>query len=206
VSTPAFPWTFENASIGIEALNRELAAALTGEGLYADEAAAMLATWRLSYFESEGLRVFFLLPQSWTEAHLPLSISTPAKVTRVMVGRVELVTAHQRQVLEQLYALPDESLPTLPLYAQDPQALQLLQKGGQSHSELYRAVGREVPEALRLYESLGRFRDALLAHEWRTESDLTHRARLERVMRIFSACETDLSEPRITAAKLTTAP
>ena len=72
--------------------------------------------------------------------------------------------------------------------------------------ELYRAVGREVPEALRLYESLGRFRDALLAHEWRTESDVTHRARLERVMRIFSACETDLGEPQITAAKLTTAP
>ena len=28
----------------------------------------------------------------------------------------------------------------------------------------------------------------------------------ERVMRIFSACETDLSEPQVTDAKLTTAP
>ena len=206
VTTRAFPWTFENANIGVEALNRELAAALTSEGLYTDEAAAMLATWRLSYFESEGLRVFFLLPQSWTEAHLPLSISTPADITRVMVGRVELVTARQRGVLQKLYALPDEALPTMPLYAQDSQAYQLLRKGGQSHSELYRAVGREVPESLQLYESLGRFRDALLAHEWRTESDVTHRARLERVMRTFSACETDLSEPQITDAKLTTAP
>ena len=129
----------------VEALTRELAAALTSEGLYTDEAAAMLATWRLSYFESEGLRVFFLLPQVWTEAHLPLSISTPADITRVMVGRVELVTARQRGVLQKLYALPEEALPTMPLYAQDSQAYQLLRKGGQSHSELYRAVGARFP-------------------------------------------------------------
>jgi len=205
VSTPAFPWTVENQKSGLDALTAELAAALTGDGLFTDEAAAMLATWRLSYFESEGLRVFFLLPQVWTEAYLPLSISTPADITRVMVGRVELVTAHQREVLDQLYALPDDALPTMPLYAQDPKALQLLQEGGQSHSGLYRAVGREVPESLQLYESLGRFRDALLAHEWRTEADATRRARLQRVMRIFSACETDLSEPQITDARVTSA-
>ena len=109
VTAPAFPKSFGSQKSSLEQLQRELAAALTSEGLYADEAAAMLATWRLSYFESEGLRVFFLLPQPWTDARLPLSISTPADITRVMVGRVELVTAHQREVLRQLYALPDEA-------------------------------------------------------------------------------------------------
>ena len=48
----------------LEQLRRELADALTEQGLYADEAAAMLETWRLSYFESQGLRAFFLLPHA----------------------------------------------------------------------------------------------------------------------------------------------
>ena len=207
VTTPAFPGSSEKQTSSLDALNRELAAALTGEGLYPDEAAAMLATWRLSYFESEGLRLFFLLPQSWTEAHLPLSISTPAEITRVMVGRVELVTPQQRDALRRLHELPDAALPTWPpLYAQSREAHRLLQEGGRSHSELYRAVGLAVPESLQLYESLGRFRDALLAHEWQSEADATRRARLERIMRLYSACEVDLRETQITDAKLTTAP
>lgn len=45
-------------------LRLELAGALTAAGLFADEAQAMLETWKLSYFESEGLRLFFLLPQT----------------------------------------------------------------------------------------------------------------------------------------------
>ncbi len=106
---PAFPMASDKQSSHLDSLNRELSAALTREGLYADEAAAMLATWRLSYFESEGLRVFFLLPQSWTDGRLPLSISTPADITRVMVGRIELVTSHQREVLQKLDALPDNA-------------------------------------------------------------------------------------------------
>ena len=205
-TAPGYPKPFGNQKSSLEQLKRELAAALTGDGLYADEAAAMLATWSLSYFESEGLRVFFLLPQSWTDVQLPLSISTPAKVTRVMVGRVELVSAHQREVLQALSALPDETVQDgPPLYA-DPNVYRLMQAGESSHAELYRATGRKVPEALELFDSLGRFRDAFLAHEWRTESDAARRARLYRIMRLFSACEIGLDSPQITDAKLTTAP
>ena len=36
VTTRAFPWTFENQKVGLDALTRELAAALTGDGLYTD--------------------------------------------------------------------------------------------------------------------------------------------------------------------------
>jgi len=67
-------------------------------------------------------------------------------------------------------------------------------------------VGRQVPEPLQLYESLGRFRDALLTHEWATEVDATRRTRLERLMRIFSACETDFRQTQITDARVTSAP
>jgi len=203
---PAFPMVSDKQASHLDSLNRELSAALIGEGLFSDEAAAMLATWRLSYFESGGLRVFFLLPQAWTDARLPLSITTPARITRVMVGRVELVTAQQREVLQKLDALPDTAFAVTPLYrAGDPMVHRLLQEGGRTHGEIYRAAGREIPESLQLYESLGRFRDALLAHEWQNESDVARRARLRYMMQAFGACLNDLPEPQITDAKPTTA-
>ena len=147
-SAPAFAPAAAGMKSSLGDLRRELADALTEHGLYADEAAAMLETWKLSYFESQGLRAFFLLPQGWTDAHLPLSISTPADVTRVMVGRVELVSAHQRTMLATLQALPEASIPAIPLYVQDRSVVVdgLATKGPLSN--LYRKSGREVPESL----------------------------------------------------------
>ena len=205
-SVPDFVSAGSHVKTGLDSLRRELADALTAQGLFPNEAAAMLETWRLSYFESEGLRVFFLLPQEWTEARLPLSISTPSDITRVMVGRIELVTAQQRAVQRQLYALSDASFPTVPLYFEENRALELMRHGNHSHSELYRAVGREVPESLQLYESLGRFRDALLAHEWQLSQVPAERARLERILQSFGACAANLparrvSDPAVTSAK-----
>jgi hypothetical protein len=66
-----------------------------------------------------------------------------------------------------------------------------------SHASLYRAIGREVPQALQLYDSLGRFRDALLAHEYRS-ANIAQRMRLDKVMAYFSACEPDLPRPMVT--------
>ena len=43
----------------VVAANRTLLSALVAEGLYTDEARALLNTWELSYFKSTGLRVFF---------------------------------------------------------------------------------------------------------------------------------------------------
>ncbi|HET9448863.1 MAG TPA: hypothetical protein VFO35_21515 [Steroidobacteraceae bacterium] len=180
--------TAHAAQSALDALRLELRAALQTEGLYADEADAMLATWRLSYFDSEGMRVFFVLPRSWTEAQLPLSISAPAEVTRVMLGRVELISAHQEAALKRLYELPATAFDVPPLYYQDKSVLELMRGGARSHAELYRAVGRPVPDALGLYESLGRFRDALLAHEMRSASDAERKARLMLIMERFSAC------------------
>jgi len=59
---------------------------LAADGLFDDEARALLNTWELSYFKSTGLRVFFLVPRAWTDFYLPLEISQPADVNRVMVG------------------------------------------------------------------------------------------------------------------------
>ena len=190
----AFPKAAPNAPGTLKALKAELAQALRSQGLFADEAAAMLETWRLSYFESEGLRVFFVLPQAWTDQRLPLSISTPADITRVMVGRVELVTPHQREALQKIYALPEDSFPE-PLYTVEYKNVGPLMSTN-SHAGLYRATGREVPPSLQLYNSLGRFRDALLAHEYRSAGS-AQRTRLYKVMTYFSACEPDLPRPMI---------
>lgn len=73
-------------------LRRDLSAALEKAGLYPKEAAAMLETWRDSWFE-EGMRVLYILPGSRVDTVLPLKISpVPAEVQRVFVGRVEVLS------------------------------------------------------------------------------------------------------------------
>ncbi len=193
-----------DATSQIDDLRKEMSLALTLAGLYEDEAQAMLETWRLSYFDSEGLRLFFLLPQSWTDSHLPLSISAPATVTRVMVGRVELVSSTQRAALQRLYSLPDAALQIVPLYQdREPDAvnhtleqvdrrqstvIEAMRAGTTPHAQLYKTIDREVPEALALYDSLGRFRDALLAQRWRAETDPGKRRRIRQIIDSFSSC------------------
>jgi hypothetical protein len=201
ISAAAFAPVAAGMKSGLEDLRRELTEALTSQGLFADEAAAMLETWKLSYFESEGLRAFFVLPREWTDTHLPLSISTPAAVTRVMVGRVELVSAHQRAMLARLQSLPEASIPAVPLYVQDRSVIVdgLRTKG--PLSKLYRKSGREVPQSLQAYESLGRFRDALLAHEWKLASDGNERARLRRIMDAYGACVWNLTPGTLTTER-----
>jgi hypothetical protein len=77
-------------------------AALVKDGLFPDEAQAMLATWDQAYFKSPGLRLFYLVPQVWTDHILRLNVSMPAEIRRVMVGRIELVTPQQREILAEL--------------------------------------------------------------------------------------------------------
>src|SRR2546423_2865359 len=90
------------SSANLEKLRVEMRGALKEEGLFADEADALLSTWELSYFKSAGLRLFFMVPRAWTDFHLPLEISVPSEVKRAMVGRLELVTPEQRGLLSQL--------------------------------------------------------------------------------------------------------
>ena len=71
-------------------LRAEMHAALVARGLYPDEATAMLETWKNSYFAQPGLRVFYIVPNEWTSYYLPLEISTPHSLTRVIVGRIDV--------------------------------------------------------------------------------------------------------------------
>ncbi|MDB5342384.1 MAG: hypothetical protein JWP89_761 [Schlesneria sp.] len=149
----------------LAALRAEMHEALVREGLFADEANALLETWELSYFRSPGQRLFFLVPRAWTEAVLPLKLSVPADVTRVMVGRIELVTPRQRSLLKQL---ADTPVPDLTEVLTRMHAL----RKDQSHREDYNALasgrgdssmlGADVPPTYQAFLDLGRFRTSLL--------------------------------------------
>ncbi len=79
----------------------DLTARLAGSGLFAKEARAMVNTWQSSYFQTEGVRVLFVLPQSWTDAFIPMNIDPqPRKIVRVMVGRLEMVSALRQRKAE----------------------------------------------------------------------------------------------------------
>jgi hypothetical protein len=86
---------------------REVYAAMRGElvqaGLFPKEADAMLQTWWNSYFERPGLRVFWIVPESFTRSVLPLTVEpSPGQQTRVLVGRSELLTpAFEQELLKE---------------------------------------------------------------------------------------------------------
>jgi len=74
-------------------LAAELEKTLVAQGLYDQEARAMIETWRDSWFE-EGTRVFYIVPPKLIDDALPLTMEPrPSQVRRVFVGRVELITS-----------------------------------------------------------------------------------------------------------------
>jgi hypothetical protein len=81
----------------------QMQAALTSAGLYPDEAQAMVNTWNDSWFAEDGVRVLYLLPRPWTDEILPLTLTPqPTELTRVMVGRAEIITPQVETNLFQL--------------------------------------------------------------------------------------------------------
>jgi hypothetical protein len=83
-----------------ESLERDLGAMLVAQGLYEKEALAMIKTWRDSWFE-EGLRVFYIVPRKVTDSILPLTIEPqPSELTRVLVGRIEIITPEMERDIE----------------------------------------------------------------------------------------------------------
>ena len=74
--------------------------ALTAAGLYEREAAAMVKTWDDAWFAEQGLRVLYLLPRTWADRVLPLTLDpAPREVARVMVGRAEILTPGMEKAL-----------------------------------------------------------------------------------------------------------
>ncbi len=158
-----------------EKLRAALFDALRVEGLFEDEAVALLETWKISYFQSPGLRLFFVAPRQWTDQVLPLEIPQADKIVRAMIGRIELVSPRQRQMLADLDKAPAkeiqkaaEDLRTRIAQKLYPPNLDkkglanidLIFKGRKSLAEL----GIEAPDIYQKYLELGRFRHTLVKH------------------------------------------
>jgi len=76
----------------LSGIRSELERALLKHGLYPKEAAAMLETWKDTWFE-EGLRAFYIVPRRTTDELLPLKLQpAPKACVRVLVGRAEILT------------------------------------------------------------------------------------------------------------------
>ena len=115
-----------------EKLKLELKEALIQDGMFNDEADALLNTWEASYFKAPGMRAFFMVPQEWTDRVLPMTIKSElsvAPVKRAMVARVELITPEQRELVGKIVT---------------------------SGNRFY------APDVQKLYLKLGRFRNVIL--------------------------------------------
>src|SRR5512133_699173 len=87
-----------------ERLGADMQRALVKQGLYADEAVAMVNTWKDQWFSEQGTRILYLLPRAWTDRTLPLTIEpATTQIVRVMVGRSEVIMpAVEQQLHDQI--------------------------------------------------------------------------------------------------------
>jgi hypothetical protein len=112
----------------LDSLASHFEGVLISQGLYPDEAHAMLETWKSSWFE-EGSRLVYIVPRPFVDSVLPLNIKpAPIKTVRVFVGRLELITPTTQQTVESALATGDSV--TLAKYSRflDPILVFMLQQ------------------------------------------------------------------------------
>jgi hypothetical protein len=100
--SPAAEVVLEPAELtsNLESLCVDLEGVLIDQGLYAEEAHAMVETWRDSWFE-EGSRLIYVVPRGFVDSILPLTIEpAPSRMVRVFVGRLEIVTPATTKAVE----------------------------------------------------------------------------------------------------------
>jgi hypothetical protein len=96
-------------SASLDSLTTNLERLLISQGLFSDEAHAMVETWKSSWFE-EGSRLIYIVPRRFIDSVLPLRITpAPATTTRVFVGRLELVTPATERAVESAFAANDQA-------------------------------------------------------------------------------------------------
>ena len=93
----------------LDSLCTDLEGILLDQGLYPDEAHAMVQTWWDSWFE-EGSRLIYIVPRGFIDKVLPLAVDpAPGQIVRVFVGRLEVVTPDTTRAVEAALASGDEA-------------------------------------------------------------------------------------------------
>ncbi len=140
-------------------LRNSMRTALVADGLYRDEATAMLKTWELSYFKSAGTRLFFLVPRGWTDAAIPIDFGLPVDLTRTMMGRIELINPQQRERMRNI------SMTNVSDYDGLTKRLRGALNPPGKVLMTSEALALNLPQPYGDFLRLGRFRSALLLHE-----------------------------------------
>lgn len=137
----------------VDSVIEDLRRSLVASGLYQKEADAMIETWRNSWFE-DGMRVFYLLPRSSTDAILPLKLDPqPDEIVRVLVGRTEVITPEMESTVREQVRLLNNASPKIRAQAQH---------------EL---------------KAFGRFYEPILKQILEEESNATIRAQIEQILK-----------------------
>lgn len=93
----------------LDSLYSDMEQILEAQGLYQDEAHAMVQTWSNSWFE-EGSRLFYIVPRHFVDTILPLSITpAPSQTVRVFVGRMEIVSPATQKAVQTALADNDQA-------------------------------------------------------------------------------------------------
>ena len=123
---------FPELTSSVESLYADLESILVENGLYPDEAHAMLETWRSTWFE-EGSRLFYIVPPCFVDNILPLTITpSPAQTVRVFVGRLEIVSPATQKAVQAALASNDQA--TLAKYSRFLEPIQAVIKTRNSAS------------------------------------------------------------------------
>jgi hypothetical protein len=113
----------------VDALCGDLEEILVGQGLYRDEAHAMVETWKDSWFE-EGSRLIYIVPRGFIDNVLPLTLKPePGQIVRVFVGRLEIITSTTTRAVTTAVAHNDKA--TLNKYGRFREAI--LQAAREEH-------------------------------------------------------------------------
>ena len=103
---------------------------LVAQGLYRDEARAMVKTWTRTWFDKPGRRVLYIVPSAFVNATLPLHIEpAPASLVRVLVGRLEYQTDDDRAQLAVAVGTDDKATLAARGRFLEPELRDVLQRG-----------------------------------------------------------------------------
>lgn len=166
---------------GVGRLRSALIPALIRDGLFEEEAEAMMNTWESAYFRQPGTRVFYLVSDAWTDRRLPLDIkevgatenlrAKAPRIERAMIGRVELVMPVHRELLRTIAATRPQPSTWINEAWKEAQAAGAASAQYRTLVDINTGLKSflkseiRVPPEYRAYLKLGRFRNALVLDE-----------------------------------------
>ena len=147
--------------------------ALVKEGLFVEEASAMLKTWEHAYFKQTGSRIFYMVPRLWVDKNLPIKVSVDSKIERAMIGRIEIISDFQFNLLNELKNAKMDQAKYIE-YQRNKTVLQV-----EPNAKV--KIDKESQRFYENYINLGRFRDAIINDSHKTAANSNFEVLLKNI-------------------------